>query len=366
LIGQPTISNRIRSTPEIADSVFWDALGHISSAKDKDEVLKALARTHSELAKKPSPVAAREIRDFLESGNDIATGLGFRVGPNGSLIEQPSLRVAALDWLGEFSSSDAAAYAETIFQSSDSADEWAVALRNFGRSQNARENPSFTDAVHELFVRDQWKANPSEGYFEAFDAVVFSACGEFVRELVDLASESPALVDKAFDGATPNNPKATLVGIPPIVVASDQPLHVRIVYSDSDAIRLSSLDLQDIHIIGEQATLAGPVAVTTDQTSDSSIVIATYQFKAPHGGWTHAWNGTYKVAVMENEVLNTRGFCVRARSLGRFEVNIRAVTGQWDFNDSNLNATVGLPLEFRGDTAAKTVFITMDIKGKPV
>lgn len=40
------------------------------------------------------------------------------------------------------------------------------------------------------------------------------------------------------------------------------------------------------------------------------------------------------------------------------------VTGQWDFNDGTLNATVGAAMQFRGDTAGSTTFPTVTIGGQ--
>jgi predicted phosphodiesterase len=42
-----------------------------------------------------------------------------------------------------------------------------------------------------------------------------------------------------------------------------------------------------------------------------------------------------------------------------------AVTGQWDFNSSNLTATVGAALAYRGTTASTTSFTTTTIGGQP-
>lgn len=39
------------------------------------------------------------------------------------------------------------------------------------------------------------------------------------------------------------------------------------------------------------------------------------------------------------------------------------VTGQWDFNQGDLRATIGSPLEYRGDTAAGTTFSAVPISG---
>ncbi len=40
------------------------------------------------------------------------------------------------------------------------------------------------------------------------------------------------------------------------------------------------------------------------------------------------------------------------------------ITGQWDFDNSDLSATVGLPLEFLGDTATYTFFTNVSINGE--
>src|SRR5436190_5293719 len=40
-------------------------------------------------------------------------------------------------------------------------------------------------------------------------------------------------------------------------------------------------------------------------------------------------------------------------------------TGQWDFNSSNLNATVGAPMQYVGGTAGLTVFGTTASFGLP-
>lgn len=41
------------------------------------------------------------------------------------------------------------------------------------------------------------------------------------------------------------------------------------------------------------------------------------------------------------------------------------VTGQWDFDQGDLRATVGAPLEYRGDTQTATTFSQVDINGQP-
>lgn len=44
---------------------------------------------------------------------------------------------------------------------------------------------------------------------------------------------------------------------------------------------------------------------------------------------------------------------------------VGTVTGQWDFDQGDLRATVGAPLQFRGNTAPQTTFVEMPINGQP-
>ncbi len=127
---------------------------------------------------------------FLASGEDGSTGAPFRVGPGGNLATAPTWRVAAIDALASADPQAAAEHAEIIFTNSDSPDEWAVALRNYGRTlANPREEPSFTARLVELLDRDDWRAQPSAGYLEAFDAVVYGANPRVVRRLASFRRE---------------------------------------------------------------------------------------------------------------------------------------------------------------------------------
>lgn len=58
--------------------------------------------------------------------------------------------------------------------------------------------------------------------------------------------------------------------------------------------------------------------------------------------------------------------CIAASLFLGLALSARAtITGQWDFNSSNLVATVGTDLAYRGDTAATTTFTTATIGGSP-
>jgi hypothetical protein len=151
-----------------------------------------LAGLHAQLRKLPRSEAARQLLAFLSSGTDAGTGLALEVGPGGWLITAPTLRVAALDWLGEFDPVAAAEAARQILASSDSADEWALALRNYYR-QNQPPDAYFVARVGEEFSRENWLRSPSAGLAESLDFPVAIGGSEGFNVLQGLLQRSPAM-----------------------------------------------------------------------------------------------------------------------------------------------------------------------------
>ncbi len=156
-----------------------------------DTSRELLATTWAELGALPPEERTVQILQFLESGEDATTGMEFRVASGGVLAESPSVRVAALDWLGQLDPVAAADYAEHIFEASNSSDEWAVALRNLGRSPGAQANPLFQQSVRQLIVREDWRTSPTRGYAEALDSVVLLGDLSLIPETLKAAQDSP-------------------------------------------------------------------------------------------------------------------------------------------------------------------------------
>jgi hypothetical protein len=108
--------------------------------------------------------------------------------------------VLLLDLLGRLSkqtgSNAARELADIVFSKKDSADEWAIALRN-----TAWSDPKAADFVTEKFremVRyEPWRKQPSRGFLEAFDVVVYTKNVGFVSELASLLEEQNDLVPRA-------------------------------------------------------------------------------------------------------------------------------------------------------------------------
>lgn len=131
------------------------------------------ARLRQALLAEPPDEAAAAILAFLRGGRDRPTGLEFEIGSDGNLASSPTLRTLLLDLLFSISPAAAAEISHEILRQPTSADEWALALRNLGRSARTPESDAFLAAkTVELIQHPAWHADPSVGYLNAFDVLV--------------------------------------------------------------------------------------------------------------------------------------------------------------------------------------------------
>ncbi len=133
--------------------------------------------------------AIAAIVKFLATGQDALTSEQFTLGKGGELGGAPTLRVLLLDILGRIckttKGSEAATVARDLLEKKTSADEWVVALRNVGwHSPNDR---TFLAAKsREMLHYQPWRQQPSSGFFEVFDVIVFSRDATFVTDLAEI------------------------------------------------------------------------------------------------------------------------------------------------------------------------------------
>lgn len=137
---------------------------------------------YSQLRPQASSHTVGQLIEFLDSGVDAKTGLEFRVGPGKTLREWPTLRVAVLDWLGRLSPEEAAVYAEKIFSQTSSADEYAIALRNFAVGK-PEERAALAQYFIDLIGNDTWRTEAPAAYLEAFDIAAHLADPRLVQPL---------------------------------------------------------------------------------------------------------------------------------------------------------------------------------------
>jgi len=148
------------------------------------------ALKHALLAADPA-VATAAIRDFLATGRDARTGLDFTLRPGGDLAA-PTLRVLLMDVLGRiarpYRSDVAAKLARETLDKKDSADEWAIALRNVAWHAPA-STAYLAGKAREMLAYAPWRAAPTAGMLEAFDVIVFTKDASFTADLASAQAD---------------------------------------------------------------------------------------------------------------------------------------------------------------------------------
>ena len=162
--------------------------------------LEALKRTL--LAADPA-LATAAIRDFLATGRDARTGLDFALRPGGDLAA-PTLRVLLMDVLGRIAKRDgtdaAAKVARETLEKKDSADEWAVALRNVAWAE-PKATAYLAEKAREMLAFAPWRAAPTSGMLEAFDVIVFTKDASLTADLASAQSDPNEQLRHAADVA---------------------------------------------------------------------------------------------------------------------------------------------------------------------
>jgi hypothetical protein len=157
-------------------------------AADATRRLEEMARR---LRAAPADLAVAVLLTLLDEGLDSPTGLTFKVGPGGNLATASTLRVWMLDLLGQLDPAEGARYARRIYERRDSADEWAIALRNDWRvSAPAGQLADVRQRAVELVEDARWAKTPSPGFLEAFDLTVATMAWEAVPRLEQLLAPS--------------------------------------------------------------------------------------------------------------------------------------------------------------------------------
>jgi hypothetical protein len=167
------------------------------------------------LAQRPA-VKEQSIMDYLRSGQDARTSLGFKIKTDGSLSEAPTRRIQLLSDLAQTNLPAAAIIAREILAAKTSSDEWALSLAILARSDPLKTNRQFLQQkAEEMVLYGPWRQNPSAGFLEAFDLFVYTDDVHFTTDLAGMVSDksNPAVAHAAFltlDRLTENDPQPTL------------------------------------------------------------------------------------------------------------------------------------------------------------
>jgi hypothetical protein len=109
-------------------------------------------------------------------------------------------------------------------------------------------------------------------------------------------------------------------------------------YSDNNAIDVSTLDTNDIRVIGPNGFEQLAEFVGVNDTNNGTPRMARYRFAAPGGSWNAADNGVYNLSIEPNQVSDTSGNFVADGLLRVFAVTDSSV-GQLVLESYNIIST---------------------------
>jgi hypothetical protein len=171
----------------------------LAQKPDRETVLGLLREfTQKAFAANPD-VAAAVLLEFLRSGEDLSTSLGFVVGEAG-LDEWPTLRAFLLDLLGKIDPEMASRYAlETVIPAKSSTVEYAVSLQilwNYGGAE--KPTPELTQSWLGLLKKADWSARPDAAWLESLDFAsrIPEATPEFLKTSTDWLADPENVVDR--------------------------------------------------------------------------------------------------------------------------------------------------------------------------
>ncbi len=113
-----------------------------------------------------------------------------------------------------------------------------------------------------------------------------------------------------------------------ITVAGSPSQTCSVTYTDATAVRLSSLDVADLLVLGPSGPLS-PLTVESvgaDLSVNGSPLTGSYSIAAPGGNWDPADNGSYTITLQEGAVEDTLSNVMPETVLGTFLVNISTAT----------------------------------------
>lgn len=170
----------------------------LAQKPDRETVLRLLREfTLKAFAANPDAAAA-VLLEFLRSGEDLSTSLGFVVGEAG-LDEWPTLRAFLLDLLGKIDPELASRYAlDTVIPAKSSTVEYAVSLQilwNYGGAE--KPTPELTQAWLGLLKKADWSTRPDPAWLESLDFA--SRIPEAMPEFLQASTEWLADPENVFE-----------------------------------------------------------------------------------------------------------------------------------------------------------------------
>ena len=171
----------------------------LAQKPDREMVLRLLREFMQKAFASNPDAAAAVLLEFLRTGEDLSTSLGFVVGEAG-LDEWPTLRAFLLDLLGKIDPEMASRYVlETVIPAKSSTVEYAVSLQilwNHGGAE--KPTPELTQAWLGLLGKTDWSARPDPAWLESLDfaSQIPEATPEFLKASTEWLADPENVVER--------------------------------------------------------------------------------------------------------------------------------------------------------------------------
>lgn len=171
-----TSTNPKQPAPAIPVPVqMSDICDQIKASKDPATTRALLAKLRNLLNSLPQDVASREVQNFLTTGKDADTKLDLTIQSGGLIDDTSSVRVFLLNYLGLVDPAAGGELATQILDHYTTPDEWAVSLRNYAKVHFDKAGIAYLQQKdRELLSNAAWVKDPSAGFLEAFDTIVYA------------------------------------------------------------------------------------------------------------------------------------------------------------------------------------------------
>ncbi len=173
----------INNTLQVRFNLINETYENIIANPNPETRNNLIISLRKKLISDPSNENTQAILQFLELGLDVETGSGFHVDKRGFLSASPTFRVTLIDVLGIINPPMAADYADQVFATKKSADEWAISLRNVAwNNPESRGVPLLKENLFAALTHEPWLENPSAGFLHSFDVAVYTQSSSLISE----------------------------------------------------------------------------------------------------------------------------------------------------------------------------------------
>jgi hypothetical protein len=187
----PARGERVFRDPSVRDWAGLVAL--IDQGASSEEIRQQLADTKAKWCEEDPRVMAEKIAILLRDHEDRETGLEFETGHGGGLRSWPSLRVFLLDVLMSTDPDVAVEVAREVLAETDSAEEYAVAMRALVMEKPWRAGDDELHAyLANLLAREDWQKEGRAGFAEAMDLVREIGTAQAFQSLAEWVDGSPS------------------------------------------------------------------------------------------------------------------------------------------------------------------------------